>query len=244
MVYDFRCGKSFRITETEKQVDDSVIEALFVRYHTKSDGITYDLKNGTSICMYDTVAPYDLANLPELDALKTQMENLDQKNKKSSTDEKNLKSIQEMMEKGESLKAENAQKDQQLKNVNAVYEKNAQKKDLADALQMTMKQTDLQRREAVYKRLSEEWLPALQDEVGNVDEDGYADSDVTDAIGTCIEKVEEKLAQIQGDKIAEDSGSLAAAKKRFNGTDRTGSGEWCRGRIRGSGRKYDGSGTY
>lgn len=117
------------------------------------------------------------------------------------------------MEKGESLKAENAQKDQQLKNVNAVYEKNAQKKDLADALQMTMKQTDLQRREAVYKRLSEEWLPALQDEVGNVDEDGYADSDVTDAIGTCIEKVEEKLAQIQGDKIAEDSGSLAAAKK-------------------------------
>lgn len=201
------------ITETEKQVDDSVIEALFVRYHTKSDGITYDLKNGTSICMYDTVAPYDLANLPELDALKTQMENLDQKNKKSSTDEKNLKSIQEMMEKGESLKAENAQKDQQLKNVNAVYEKNAQKKELADALQMTMKQTDLQRREAVYKRLSEEWLPALQDEVGNVDEDGYADSDVTDAIGTCIEKVEEKLAQIQGDKIAEDSGSLAAAKK-------------------------------
>lgn len=68
-----------------------MIEALFVRYHTKSDGITYDLKNGTSICMYDTVAPYDLANLPELDALKTQMENLDQKNKKSSTDEKNLK---------------------------------------------------------------------------------------------------------------------------------------------------------
>lgn len=36
---------------------------------------------------------------------------------------------------------------------------------------------------------------------------------MTDAIGTCIEKVEEKLAQIQGDKIAEDSGSLAAAKK-------------------------------
>lgn len=72
-----------------------------------------------------------------------------------------------MMKRGKPER-ENAQKDQQ-RRCKPFMKRMLQKKDLAGALQMTMKQTDLQRREAVYKRLSEEWLPALQDEVGNVE---------------------------------------------------------------------------
>lgn len=205
------------ITSQDKKVNDSVIRALYVRYHTKSDGITYDLKKGTAVCVYDTVDPYALENLPEMEAVKTQMENLEQKSKKSSTDKKNLECIQEMLEKGEKLREENKDTEKKLASLNAVYAKNAKSQETAKVLQSVMKQIDITRREKVYEKLSEEWLQDLQQEISAVEESeeengGYVDYDLTDAVGSAMEKVEEKLTQLQGEKISETGGALAGAK--------------------------------
>lgn len=52
--------------------DESVIERLYLTHHTKSDGITYNLRTNTPVCVFDIVDVYDLENLPELEALKLQ----------------------------------------------------------------------------------------------------------------------------------------------------------------------------
>ncbi|MDR0853269.1 MAG: hypothetical protein LBN34_02765 [Clostridiales Family XIII bacterium] len=53
-------------------VEDSVIAALFFSFHTKSDGITYDLRTNAAVNIFDMDSPYDLENMPELQPLKMQ----------------------------------------------------------------------------------------------------------------------------------------------------------------------------
>lgn len=57
------------IKKEEGKADKSVIAALFFTYHTKSDGITYDLRTNRPVEMYNIISPYDLVHLPELQAL-------------------------------------------------------------------------------------------------------------------------------------------------------------------------------
>lgn len=64
------------IMETGTIVSNSEIENLYVRWHTKSDKITVDLKTGSSVNIYNTVNPYDLRNRPELEGLKIQLDGL------------------------------------------------------------------------------------------------------------------------------------------------------------------------
>jgi hypothetical protein len=53
-------------------VDNSVIAALFFDFHTKSDGITYDLRTNKAVNIFDVNNPYDLEHMPELQPLKMQ----------------------------------------------------------------------------------------------------------------------------------------------------------------------------
>lgn len=55
-----------------KGVSDTVIEGLYFEYHTKSDGITYDLRSKGAVCIYDIINPYDLETMEELEPLKNQ----------------------------------------------------------------------------------------------------------------------------------------------------------------------------
>ncbi len=55
-----------------KGVSDTVIEGLYFEYHTKSDGITYDLRTKEAVCVYDIINPYDLETMEELEPLKNQ----------------------------------------------------------------------------------------------------------------------------------------------------------------------------
>jgi hypothetical protein len=53
-------------------VNNSVIAALFFEFHTKSDGITYDLRTNGAVNIFDRPNPYDLESMPELEPLKMQ----------------------------------------------------------------------------------------------------------------------------------------------------------------------------
>lgn len=60
------------ITTGGTPVDDAQIQALFFTHHTKSDGVTYDLRTGQPVNLFDIHNPYDLESLDELSPLKMQ----------------------------------------------------------------------------------------------------------------------------------------------------------------------------
>jgi hypothetical protein len=60
------------ITSDGIPVTNSVISALFLTHHTKSDGITYDLRTNRPVSIFDIYSPYDLESMEELFPLKTQ----------------------------------------------------------------------------------------------------------------------------------------------------------------------------
>lgn len=58
-------------------VDNETINQLFLEYHTKSDGITYDLRNGQAVNIFNIRNPYELESMEELRPLKLQLDMLD-----------------------------------------------------------------------------------------------------------------------------------------------------------------------
>lgn len=60
------------ITTGGMPVEDEVIEALFLTHHTKSDKVTYDLRTGEPVNMFDIRDPYALESLDEVAPLKMQ----------------------------------------------------------------------------------------------------------------------------------------------------------------------------
>lgn len=71
--YDISTANSLLdITTSGTPVTDDVIEALFLTYHTKSDGITYDLRTNTPVNIFNLDNPYDISAMDELTPLKNQ----------------------------------------------------------------------------------------------------------------------------------------------------------------------------
>ena len=64
------------ITTSGASVTDEEIEALYFTHHTKSDKITYDLRTGESVNIFDIRDPYDLESLEELSPLKMQYDQI------------------------------------------------------------------------------------------------------------------------------------------------------------------------
>lgn len=58
------------ITVGGSPVTDEEMEALFFTHHTKSDGVTYDLRTGEAVNIFDIRDPYDLESMEELSPLK------------------------------------------------------------------------------------------------------------------------------------------------------------------------------
>ena len=64
------------ITTSGAPVQDEEIEALFFTHHTKSDQVTYDLRTGQAVNVFDIRDPYDLETLEELSPLKMQYDQI------------------------------------------------------------------------------------------------------------------------------------------------------------------------
>ncbi|MDE7307340.1 MAG: hypothetical protein K2N61_01540 [Lachnospiraceae bacterium] len=204
----------FDIISPEKKVDSSVIHDLYIRFHTRSDGITYDLLENTAVCIFNTSDPYTLLELSEMDAIKTQMDNLQQKENKSATDEKNLSNLLLLSENSDNLKERNQQADETLASLNEFYIKNVQSPE-ADTLMEVMKQVDSGRRADVLEELSEKLLPDLLNQVqlGSKEKtDGlYVDYDLTAAIGTALEEVHNSLIEYESEALQQGEHSVSQA---------------------------------
>ncbi len=87
------------ITTAGTVVTDREIEDLYMTHHTKSDGITYDLRTGKSVCVFDIDNPYDLEGLSELEPIKMQYDVLAQTPEPSETNERDMQLIEEIYEK-------------------------------------------------------------------------------------------------------------------------------------------------
>jgi hypothetical protein len=64
------------ITNDGMPVSNDVIAALFLTHHTRSDGITYDLRTNRPVSIFDLYSPYDLESMEELFPLKTQYDTM------------------------------------------------------------------------------------------------------------------------------------------------------------------------
>ena len=64
------------ITTSGAPVTDEEIEALYFTHHTKSDKITYDLRTGQAVNIFDIRDPYALESLEELSPLKMQYDQI------------------------------------------------------------------------------------------------------------------------------------------------------------------------
>lgn len=84
------------ITTNGIVVENKVIEALFMTHHTKSDGVTYDLRNGAAVGIFDINDPYDLSKMKELEPIKLQYDVLVQTEDPSDTMERDIQYIKEI----------------------------------------------------------------------------------------------------------------------------------------------------
>lgn len=95
--YDItEAGALADITTDGIVVEDRVIEALNMTHHTKSDGITYDLRTGATVGIFDINNPYDLTKMAELEPIKLQYDVLVQTAEPSDTMERDILNIKEL----------------------------------------------------------------------------------------------------------------------------------------------------
>jgi hypothetical protein len=210
------------ITKSGTPVDVSVIENLEVRYHTKSDGITYDLLSNEAVCVFDINDPYDMAKNTDLESVAVQKQLLEEKDTKSDSDEFYNELLGDFMDLD--VKDSTTEKyDRLIGILNSYYGSVASDATKAEILNDTMGRLDSTRRAKVYDQLYEE-LADMLDKAGNPQKDGKTieqNSDVMDAITTAMDNVEDKLTGYQSEQLEDtgdgsDSGSesvLANARK-------------------------------
>ena len=67
-------------------VEEAELADLWVTHYTGSDGNTVDVKTGAKVCIFDAPDPYDLYNLPELEPLRIQYDNLIEMDENTDSD--------------------------------------------------------------------------------------------------------------------------------------------------------------
>ncbi|MDE6516329.1 MAG: hypothetical protein K2L18_00550, partial [Acetatifactor sp.] len=70
--------------------DINEINSLYLTHHTRSNGITYDLRSQLPVCIFDITSVYELENLPELEALKLQYDLMRESESKTYADRRNI----------------------------------------------------------------------------------------------------------------------------------------------------------
>lgn len=86
------------ITAKGRPVAEQEIEKLWLTHHTKSDGVTYDLRSKEAVNTYDIYPVYELETMKELEPVKNQYDVYDNGEKKSNLIERNRKLIRRMFQ--------------------------------------------------------------------------------------------------------------------------------------------------
>lgn len=204
--YDVGGAASLDTVRPEGNVaENTIIQELFFTHHTRSDGITYDLRTGQAVNLFDIVSPYDVDELPELDSFRNQYQALE----KRKADTGLLDDFLE--EERDRALDENMQNcDMQLARLQAFYQALAgsslQQSGLAPVLQ-TMEKIDAQRRFSSYMQIKA-GLEELMDHVSE-DEELGENADLQEALGDCLKKLQSRLDALEGRRREEGETALS-----------------------------------
>ncbi|MGN1230434.1 MAG: hypothetical protein ACI4TP_00895 [Anaerotignum sp.] len=192
------------ITTDGRIVEDKEIEALYMTHHTKSDGITYDLRTGKSICIFDIDDPYNLEGLTELDPLKTQYDVLAQTADPTDTNLRDMKLIQEIY--GKDRKNEVTEEcDRTISQLQKYYEilvRDDADTAMSDMVMAVMEKIDAKRRAEILSPLQESELENLNRVVGRAYT--YFAGEVTEGAKPVEEEPEDEEEEEKGRPKIED----------------------------------------
>jgi hypothetical protein len=198
-----------------------VIESLDVRYHTKSDGITYDLLKGQAVCVFDIDDPYDIADNTDLETVTAQQRLLDEKSSKSDSDEYYLGILNDFVNSSVSSGTTDIC-DGYISLLNSYYPNVSQDSQKAEILNSIMGRLDATRRAAVYETISDKLSDLLDDAAltNQSNKDIQQNTDVTDAITTAMQNVQSSLSKYEQEKINDESivGDSSDSSSTGNGT--------------------------
>lgn len=191
------------ITGEGTPVEDGAIEGLFLTHHTRSDGITYDLRTGQPVCMFDISNPYDLEHLSELEPLKLQYNILAGKQDKNETDEFCEEKIREFF--GTNVRDEETDKlDAQILGLQNYYvSAHAEGRRSAAA---AMEAADAARRSIVLGKLRDPLEQLTQLLQGS-------QADITTGANESLKKLEEGILQYDSLKLSE--GTTVLGKEEY-----------------------------
>lgn len=213
------------ITETDKAVSDEKIEELLLTHHTKSDGITYDLKKNIAVCVYDIVDPYDLENLEELEPLCNQYSLMKEREKNTDMQTSNGKLVEKFLEQDITTEQTKVY-DGQLEALQAYYTKmkkeDAAKENIAVVLKV-MGKVDASRRKEALQTISKA-LDELEENIRDIStvsekEEVQAsemydvDEELLEALLESQVKVEESLITYDGNSF--DEGTTRMSKMEY-----------------------------
>lgn len=203
------------ITTEGTPVEDSEIEELFLTHHTKSNGITYDLRTGEAVCMFDIFDPYDLESLSELEPLKLQYDILADKKDKSKTDEFCEDEIREFF-RIEIRDEETDRLDAQLKALQSAYEAAKDKK--RSVIAQTMEAVDASRRVLVLEKVKgplNQLVERLQGKDVDIEDDDEQEnhfeinSDLNSGASDSVHNVEASLLEYGSKALSEGATTLS-----------------------------------
>ena len=109
------------ITTGGSPVDKEVIAALFFTHHTKSDGVTYDLRTGQPVDPRDIRDPYDLESMEELFPLKNQLDLLEETQSESAAGQEKIDGLHQFFS-TQVVNEETQARDRELEALRAYYD--------------------------------------------------------------------------------------------------------------------------
>lgn len=205
------------ITSEGTPVSDSIVEALFMTHHTKSDGVTYDLRTNTPVNIFDLNDPYDIMSMDELLPLKNQW--------KIITDSEGDTDISDRMKEiltDDCSDSETAQRDSELSSLqdylDALSENEGGSAEIS-VVQSVMESVDAQRRVRVLNTLSTKLdvymseLSAAAEKSEEEDEEEEESASTTSPstlmslAAECIQNVDSSIIEYEG-KILTDIGTV------------------------------------
>ncbi|MBD5527298.1 MAG: hypothetical protein HDR02_02665 [Lachnospiraceae bacterium] len=213
------------ISDQGTVIPESELADLWVTCYTGSDGITRDARSGQVISIFDTPDPYDLYNLPELEPIRLQYDNVFS-SESTGVDKYYYTRLRAFFV----LDLRNevtAQCDQQLAGLQICYEslQNSDKKELAEIVSTLMSQIDARRRAEIFYQLSEidnNWLTNLQNicsgqgyNAESYDDKQFVENtNVSDAIGTSLQNCQESYIEHSGKTLEQGETVLKNAEYR------------------------------
>lgn len=201
------------ITTAGSPVGEEVIAALFFTHHTKSDGVTYDLRTGLAVDPRDIYTPYDLEALEELFPLKLQYDLLRETQSDSKVGRAKIARVAEFFSTSV-ITDLTIRSDTELAALQVYYDvlnAGGAGADEKNAVQSVMDAVDAGRRATVYGIVEEALATYLEelsvvkdtaDEEGTVSEGAMPDTNLQSAVSDSLNNIRAAKTSCEGRMLA------------------------------------------